>query len=131
MNIPTKVLRSTFITYEAYFHHQQLAKRFYKTTKAKKSSKFAGDEKTGGFEFESHIPQIEKNSFKEDLMIEFLSNYLSDKGYNYDVDEFGNVYVTKGTLNEGEFYPCVVAHTDTVHKIDTINIREEIGRAHV
>jgi hypothetical protein len=32
MNIPTKVLRSTFITYETYFHHQQLAKKFYKSS---------------------------------------------------------------------------------------------------
>ena len=75
--------------------------------------------------FLKQVLSIPTKSFKEDLMIEFLSNYLSDKGYDYEVDDFGNVYVTKGTLNEGEFYPCVVAHTDTVHKIDTINIREE------
>lgn len=37
MNIPTKVLRSPYITYEAYFHHQQLAKKFYKTNKRKKA----------------------------------------------------------------------------------------------
>ncbi len=64
MNIPTKVLRSTFITYEAYFHHQQLAKRFYKSTKGKKGGKAedkAGDESNPN-------AQTERNSFKEDLL---------------------------------------------------------------
>jgi hypothetical protein len=32
MNIPTKVLRSTFINNETYFHHQSLARRFYKSS---------------------------------------------------------------------------------------------------
>ena len=39
MNIPTKVLRSQFINYETYFQHQQLAKRFYKSTRGKKIGK--------------------------------------------------------------------------------------------
>jgi hypothetical protein len=68
MNIPTKVLRSTFITYEAYFHHQQLAKRFYKSAKGKKGAKSAGEERSGASEIEGQIPHSEKNSFKEDLM---------------------------------------------------------------
>jgi len=32
MNIPSKVLRSTFINNETYYHHQLLAKRFYKSS---------------------------------------------------------------------------------------------------
>ncbi len=44
---------------------------------------------------------------------------------NYQIDEIGNIYVTKGEISDQEFYPCVVAHTDTVHPIDSINIREE------
>lgn len=68
MNIPTKVLRSTFITYEAYFHHQQLAKRFYKSAKGKKGTKSVGEEKTGTGEIEGQSSHSEKNSFKEDLM---------------------------------------------------------------
>ena len=50
---------------------------------------------------------------------------MLEKKYDFHIDELGNIYVTKGQISEGEFYPCVVAHTDTVHKIDTINIREE------
>ena len=38
-------------------------------------------------------------------------------GIQYDFDEYGNVYLTKGTLEEGEYYPCVTSHLDTVqHK---------------
>ncbi len=36
MNIPNKVLRSTYTTYETYFHHQQLAKKFYKSSSKNK-----------------------------------------------------------------------------------------------
>ena len=68
MNIPTKVLRSSFITYEAYYHHQQLAKRFYKSTKNKKTGK--GEEKSFTNENEAMSFNLGefKNSFKEDLM---------------------------------------------------------------
>lgn len=30
-------------------------------------------------------------------------------------DHDGSIYITKGTPRQGEAYPCVVAHTDTVH----------------
>ena len=76
-------------------------------------------------DFLKKVLSIPTKSFKEDLMIEFLVEYLTEKKHNFKVDDFGNVYVTKGVLDEGESYPCIVAHTDTVHKIDTINIREE------
>jgi hypothetical protein len=66
MNIPTKVLRSTFITYEAYFHHQQLAKRFYKSTKGKKGGK--AEEKGQPGDESNPNAQAERNSFKEDLL---------------------------------------------------------------
>jgi putative aminopeptidase FrvX len=48
-------------------------------------------------------------------MIEYLKNILTEKGYEPSVDKWGNVYVTKGTT---EWYPCFVAHTDTVHKVN-------------
>lgn len=51
----------------------------------------------------------------EVLMIEYLKGVLSEKGYNYQVDDIGNIYVTKGVA---EWYPCFVAHTDTVHKVN-------------
>jgi di/tripeptidase len=41
-------------------------------------------------------------------------------------DEHKNIYVTKGTLNEGEYYPMFISHTDTVHNlVDEIVVKEE------
>ena len=37
-----------------------------------------------------------------------------------------NIYATKGKLNEGEYYPMFISHTDTVHqKVDKIIVKEE------
>jgi tripeptide aminopeptidase len=76
-------------------------------------------------DFLKSVLSVPTHSFHEDEMIEYLINYLFEKKYDYKIDEMGNIYVVKGTINEGEYYPCVVAHTDTVHPIDTINVREE------
>jgi len=59
-------------------------------------------------DFLKKVLSIPTKSFKEDLMIEFLVEYLTEKKHNFKVDDFGNVYVTKGEINEGEFYPCIV-----------------------
>ena len=48
-------------------------------------------------------------------MIDFLLKYLREKGYDGGIDGKGNVYMCKGILSEGEYYPCVTAHMDTVH----------------
>ena len=54
-------------------------------------------------DFLKKVLSIPTKSFKEDLMIEFLVEYLTEKKHNFKVDDFGNVYVTKGEINEGEF----------------------------
>lgn len=51
---------------------------------------------------------------KEYRMIEYLMNYASEKGYDGGVDQKGNVYMCKGKLPDGGYYPCVTAHMDTV-----------------
>lgn len=69
---------------------------------------------------------VPTKTYKESKMIEFLVNYLYIEGYDYSVDEHNNIYVTKGTLGEGEFYPMFISHTDTVHEIiDEIIVKEE------
>ena len=55
-------------------------------------------------------------------MIEYLDKYFTEKGYNHTIDQYGNVYVTKG---EADVYPCVIAHTDTVHSITEMVVEEE------
>lgn len=52
---------------------------------------------------------------KEYRMMEFLMKYSKEKGYKAGIDDSGNVYFCKGTLAEGEYYPCLSAHMDTVH----------------
>lgn len=58
------------------------------------------------------VPTYSRN---EGLMIEYLKNVLTEKGYDHYVDEHGNIYATKG---EAEWFPCFIAHTDTVHKVN-------------
>lgn len=50
----------------------------------------------------------------EDLMTEKIVSILKEKNLNYTVDAIGNILVTKGV---SDYYPCVVAHTDTVHEV--------------
>jgi len=61
------------------------------------------------------VLSVPTHSREEDLMVEYLGGVLEDKGYDYTIDGHNNVYVTKG---EAEFYPCFIAHTDTVHQIN-------------
>ena len=61
------------------------------------------------------VLSIPTHSRNEYLMIEYLEKVLTEKGYSYKKDNIGNIYVEKG---ETEFFPCFVAHTDTVHSIN-------------
>jgi putative aminopeptidase FrvX len=74
------------------------------------------------------VLSVPTKTYKEDLMVVYLVQWLKENNIEYFVDEYKNVYATKqeSVLIPPDFYfPCVIAHTDTVHDIDTINIREE------
>jgi putative aminopeptidase FrvX len=58
---------------------------------------------------------------QEQYLIAKITRYLSESNLDYVVDEHGNIYVTKGVA---DFYPCVVAHTDSVHRIVEMDILE-------
>ena len=75
------------------------------------------------YELLKQVLSIPTKTYKEGLMVEFLEKWLTDNNFEYYLDDMDNIYVTKQT-DEVEFFPCVVAHTDTVHNIDTINIEE-------
>ena len=62
---------------------------------------------------------------QETLVREYVINFCETNEYDYYVDDIGNVYVTKGQVLEGEYYPCVVAHMDTVHSDQSKLIRED------
>lgn len=58
------------------------------------------------------VPTYSRN---EELMISYLENVLTDKGFSYKKDRLGNIYVTKG---KAKYFPCFVSHTDTVHEVN-------------
>ena len=61
------------------------------------------------------VMMVQTASRKNHLMLSFIKKFVDNiPNCTITSDELGNLYVTKGTA---EFYPCVVAHTDTVHEI--------------
>jgi hypothetical protein len=61
------------------------------------------------------VLEIPSYSGMEDRVVNFIIDFCDKHGLKWEVDDYNNVYVTKGKIKKGEFYPCVVAHTDTVH----------------
>jgi putative aminopeptidase FrvX len=62
------------------------------------------------------IPSVFK---REELVRNYITDFALQNGIKVMVDDKGNTYLTKGSekMTEGEYYPCVVAHMDTVHKM--------------
>jgi putative aminopeptidase FrvX len=68
-------------------------------------------------------------TYQEERMVAFLVNWLTENNIEHFVDEHNNVYATKQEsflVPENFYFPCVISHTDTVHGIESINIREEM-----
>ena len=63
------------------------------------------------------VMSIPTFSGKEVRMQDFLLKLANTEGYDACVDNKGNVYLTKGELPEGKFYPCITAHIDTVQTL--------------
>lgn len=61
--------------------------------------------------------KINSPSYREGDMIKFIISYIKKnfKGISIKKDTLNNLYITKGELNENEFYPCLIAHMDEVH----------------
>lgn len=57
---------------------------------------------------------VPSHSGKEFRMITFIILWARRNNVKYEFDDYGNIYLTKGELNEGEFYPCLTSHLDTV-----------------
>ena len=65
---------------------------------------------------------IPTKTWEEERLINYLIGHFEEKGYLYEVDDMGNLYVTKGI---SEHYPLVLAHTDSVHEIEEMVVKEE------
>ena len=60
------------------------------------------------------VPTDSRNEFR---MVVYIIQFAKRNGIEYEFDDYGNIYLTKGKLAEGEYYPCVTSHLDTVqHK---------------
>ena len=69
---------------------------------------------------------VQSNSDMEYRMVAYITDWLTVRGYFYEIDEIGNIMVTKG---DADIYPCIVAHMDTVHNIHkSYRIVEKIDR---
>lgn len=70
---------------------------------------------------------VPTKTYQEDKMVDYILSELSQfEGIKVEVDKYKNIYVTKGILNEGEYYPMFISHTDTVHSlVDEIIVKEE------
>jgi di/tripeptidase len=63
----------------------------------------------------------------EDLVSQYIIDFAESNKLEYYKDNKGNVYVTKGNIGDNEYYPCVVAHMDTVHR-DQIDLIKNNNR---
>lgn len=70
----------------------------------------------------SRLLSVPSVTYDEWDMVMFICNELDDLDIDYVVDNDGNILITKGN---GDKMPLVCAHLDTVHKKNSINIREE------
>jgi len=79
-------------------------------------------------EFLKELMSVRSSTYKEELMVQYICDWLDKEGIPYVVDDMMNVYATKTSEGyEGKLYPCMVAHTDTVHHFeDEIHVREEM-----
>lgn len=53
-------------------------------------------------------------SGNEYRLVSFITMWARKNGIKCEFDDYGNLYLTKGELSDGEFYPCVTSHLDTV-----------------
>lgn len=60
------------------------------------------------------VMQVPSHSSKEYRMATFIILWARKNGIDCRLDAKGNIYLTKGKPAEGEFYPCVTSHMDTV-----------------
>lgn len=73
------------------------------------------------------VLSVPTKTYQEERMVAYIANWLLENNIEYHIDIYNNIYATKKEqeVPEDFYFPCVIAHTDTVHNIDTINVREE------
>lgn len=59
------------------------------------------------------VPTLSDSEYR---LITFVVLWARRNNIKYEFDTYGNLYLTKGEISEGEFYPCVTAHLDSVQQ---------------
>ena len=88
------------------------------TTSAENKSELSLTHLNKDFVYE--LMKVPTHSGSEYRMLTFIILWARRNNIKYEFDTYGNLYLTKGTINEGEYYPCVTAHLDSVqtkHKL--------------
>ena len=65
-------------------------------------------------DFVLDIMSVPSNSHNEFRLVVYVMRFARRNGIDYEFDDYGNIYLTKGKLGEGEYYPCVTSHLDSV-----------------
>ena len=65
-------------------------------------------------DFVYELMSVPTSSSNEYRLVTFIILWARRNNIHYEFDDYGNVYLTKGEVKEGEYYPCVTAHLDTV-----------------
>lgn len=71
-----------------------------------------------------HILSIPSYFGEEQEIRAFLKEHLESNDFECAIDQKGNLYATKGKPKDGQYYPCFVAHMDTVHHRVPVDILE-------
>ena len=66
--------------------------------------------------FVYEVMEVPSASHHEYRMVLFIMLWAKRNGITYEMDDYGNIYLTKGELDGTECYPCVTAHLDTVQQ---------------
>jgi len=60
------------------------------------------------------VLKVQTHTSNEFRMHYYITRWLNKRQLDWAYDDVGNIIVTKG---EADWYPCIVAHLDTVHRI--------------
>ena len=64
-------------------------------------------------------------TWEEDELIEYVVENAEDLCDEIEIDDLGNIYITKGKCEPNTYYPCFVAHLDSVHQKVEMVVEEE------
>lgn len=65
-------------------------------------------------DFVKDIMSVPTCSYSEQIMVAYIENWAEQRNICHERDAYGNLYLTKGEVAEGEYYPCLTSHLDTV-----------------